>query len=209
MSLHIGLLMIKGNHLAHLDEVLESFNYHGTGNDRDVAQWDEAASYLSNWMLTRSRVLKAACFHQGWTVIFDPEMVMASDEDACQALSTTAQARVFGMTCEGASNTYAFSLFDGKKIRGYFAVDGEVFEDFGDPLPEESGLNSDKAYFEDDILEIMQRIGMNYDKVIGESTHFVIKELDEGDENPSELPPQEINQEDPDKPKKPWWQFWK
>jgi hypothetical protein len=201
--------MIEGNHLPDLDEALESFDYHNTGNDRVVAQWDEAASYLSNWMLTRSRVLKVACFHQGWTVIFDPEMVMASDADACQALSTTAQARVFGMICEGTSNTYAFSLFDGKKIRGHFALDGEVFEDFGDPLPEESGLNSDKAYFEDDILVIMQRIGVNYGKVISESTHFVIKELDEGDENPSELPPQEINQEDPDKPKKPWWQFWK
>jgi hypothetical protein len=209
MSLHIGLLMIEGNHLPHLGEMLEGFSYHDTGNDREVVQWDEATNYLSNWMLTRSRVLKVACFHQGWTVIFDPEMVMASDADACQALSTTAQACVFGMICEGTSNTYAFNLFDGKKVRGYFSVDGEVFEDFGSPLPEESGLNSDRAYFEDDILAIMQRIGVNYDEIINESTHFVVKELDEGDESPTELPPQGVDTEDQIKPKKLWWQFWK
>ena len=86
MSVHTGLLMMEGNHLANLDQVLESFDYHDTGNDRVVARWDEAAGYLSNWMIARSRVLKAVCFHQGWTVIFDHEMVMASDADACQTL---------------------------------------------------------------------------------------------------------------------------
>lgn len=200
--------MIEGNHLAELSEVFEVFEYQDTGNDRVLKEWSQAANLLSSWMLSRSRVLKLACFHQGWTIIFDPEMVMPSNENACHEISSRFHTRVFGMICEGASNTYAFSLFDRQKMRSYFSVGGEVLGIFGEPLLEEKHLDQAQAYFEDDILAIMQGIGVDYEKVINEADYLVVKELESETDIP-EISSIEVNSaKKGEKRKKPWWKFW-
>jgi hypothetical protein len=84
---------------------------------------------------------------------------MLVNDDAWLYFSEFWQTRVFGWICEGASGTYATSVFDsGRRIRHAFYADGELLENDGTPLPAERDIDW-ASIFEDDILSIAERIG--------------------------------------------------
>ena len=123
---------------------------------------DDAWRDLSDEPKDRTKVKKLAYFDDGWTFIVDDEIVMLVQDEVWSYVSEHWQTRVFGWICEGASGTYAIAVFDnGKKIRNAFYVDGELHEDNGSPLPEESGVDSSSPY-EDDILRIADRMGASF-----------------------------------------------
>lgn len=204
MGLHTSILMIEGNYLSRLDKIFKDFEYLDTGNDREVTNWDDMIQILSNWELSQSRVLKATCLQQGWSVIFDPEMVMFADEERCSKVSSGYKTRLFGMICESTSGTYGFNLYDNQKVRGFLSVDGEVFEDYGMPLQEEAELDKLQV-FASDILKIMKGIGVDYNR-LEMANRFIVKELDEVKDSASTM-----NTSKPtlSQSQKSWWRFWK
>jgi hypothetical protein len=209
MSLHASMTMIKGDHLGRIGDVFKSFNYRLTGTVEHTDNWIETLKALQYPRSSKSRdiVYKAVFVHNGWTVILDPEMVMFVDEDTCTQISQLLSSSIFGMVCEGTSNSYGYSLYDGELVRAFWASDGEIFDNRGDILPEEEGIDHSDV-FEDEVLKVMERFGVNY-LDFENLQNFQIFELDEShmsihsvsDTVEQPLKPSQEN-------KKPWWKFW-
>jgi len=208
MSLHAGLLMIKGNHLDRIGDIFTAFNYRLTGTVEHVDNWAEALEAMQYPRPGKSReiVYKTVFVHSGWTVILDPEMLMLVDEDACTQVSRALGSPIFGMVCEGTSNSYGYSLYDRKLVRAFWSGDGEVFDNRGDKIPEEESIALE-GIFEDDVLRVMERLGVNYFD-FENLRAFEVFELDEshipvhtGSDAEEQTPPSR-------KSKKPWWKFW-
>ncbi len=160
MSMHISVVSIEGDHLDEIAEALEKCGYMIEAC-LTVKTGDQASREL-DWNPDQNRVAKVAYVADGWTFIVDPELVLLSNEvwlDYSRRWNT----RIIGWVCEGASGSYGLTVFDsGCKHREAFSVGGEVVVDKGEPLPEESGMNWNEAW-EDDILEIVKRLGAEYD----------------------------------------------
>jgi hypothetical protein len=193
--------MVRANVIANMGSVFETFNYRPLRSEV-VNGWTRAMAALAYPRpdAAREHVHKAVVWHSGWTVVLDPELVMATEEAACTALARKAGAPVFTMLCEGTSGSYAFSLYDPELKRAYFVVDGEVHDDRGVPIPEEKDLRME-ALFEDDVLLIMERLGVRYQSLETLDT-FTIWTLDE-----SHLAPAPSSEGTP-VAKKPWWKPW-
>jgi hypothetical protein len=204
MSLHGSFIMIQGNHLTSLPEVFSRFKYVPTSPPQQIYGWKETLEALAYPEKAKPKtiVYKAACYINNWTVIYDPEMLMVNDEITCSSISNWLNVRVFGMICEGTSNTYAYINCDGTLTRTFWISDGEIFKDSGEKFPEESKTQNIN---ESDVLEIMGRLGVNLQN-LEEVKQFYLFEFDEsnmGASEPVNFTPTEI----PPK-KKPWWRFW-
>lgn len=209
--------MVRADAQEGMAEVFETFHY-GVLSRKTVDSADAAFDAME-WPRDdkpRTTVHKAVTFVNGWTVVFDPEMVMISEEDAMTALARRYDAPVFGMICEGASASYAFSFFNPEPRRAYFVSDGEVGVDRGEPLPEEADIDV-SSLFEDDVLEVMTRLGVPYSE-IETAGSFDVWELDESGlaeaeppvSSPSEpvRPANSASPASPAKPVRPWWRLW-
>lgn len=226
MSLHSSFVLIKADVRPEIREVFEAFGYKPVGTEK-AHSWDaatEAAEYPREGK-AKNVVHKPVVFAGGWTTILDNEMVMFVEEDACSALARRFEVPVFAITCEGISGTYAFSLFNPELRRAYMVVQGEVTDDRGAPLPEEAGIDL-ADLFEDDVLEIMHRLGLSYED-LERAVDIDVWELDgsvgEDLDLPQLAPPppmapqqqttarwQPVAPQQPmgSKSKKPWWKFW-
>jgi hypothetical protein len=76
MSLHASLLMIKGDHLNRIEEILTTFNYRLTGTVEHIDSWSKALDAMTYPRPGKSRdiVYKVGFVHNGWTVILDPDI---------------------------------------------------------------------------------------------------------------------------------------
>jgi len=196
MSLHSGAVMIRADVRDRMHEIFESFNYRPVGS-MAVNTFEEAIPLLDYPRADRPAevVHKAVVFVNGWTVIIDNEMVMLTDEQACSAVSARIGQPLFGMVCEGASGSYAFSFFNPDLRRSLWSGEGQIQDQRGTPLPEEQGVDP-ADIFEDDVLLIMKRLGVDY-AAIEAASPVIVWELDESHiQVPAEPAP------------KPWWKFW-
>ena len=223
MSLHTGLVMVKADARGAMSEVFEAFGYR-TIDAAKARSWEAAVSAIRGERGAAPAAYKPVVFERGWTAIIDDELVMFSDEEACSALARRFAAPVFCMCCEGISSTYALMFFNPDLQRSFMLVDGEVTDDRGAPLPEESGIDLAEL-FETDVLDIMQRLGFPFD-ALESATDFDVwnlvfeasEDLDLSQTPPPlpSTPPQTIT---PPRgtahypsvriqPKKPWWKIW-
>ena len=200
MSLSVSVVMVKADAMADVRAILELFEGRPLEVER-VTGWDAVLDALRYPRPGKPRetVHKAATLCGEWTVILDPEMLLMANEAACAALAARYRAPVFGMVCQGTSGTYAFSLYDPDLRRAYWIGDGEVFDNRGEPLPQEAGVDL-ASLFEDGVLEIMKRVGVDYAE-LEEAGAFEVWSLDES----HLIPPVEPA---PVKPKRPWWRIW-
>jgi hypothetical protein len=203
MSLHASLVMVQADARSAMGSVFELFHYHPLGMEA-VQTWEaalEAIRYPRSGS-PRTTVHKAVATCNGWTVVVDPELAMAADAAACGQLAARFGAPAFAMTCEGASSTYGFSSYRAGVRRAFMAVDGDVAEDEGPPIPQEAGIDLGKL-LEDDVLRIMDRVGVPYSGLESAGS-FDIWALDE-----SHLPtPQPSGPAAQAAPSKPWWKVW-
>jgi hypothetical protein len=204
MSMHGSFIMIQGDHLESLPEVFSRFKYVPTSPPKLVKGWKETLEALKYPSKGKPRTIayKAACFINNWTVIYDPEMLMVDDEIACSSVSNWLNTRVFGMICEGASNTYAYIFCNGNLKRSFWISDGEVFKVSGEKFPEEPATQN---IDEPDVLEIMRRLGVSPEELEVVNDYYLY-EFDESSMDASE--PVNSVQSQSSKKKKPWWRFW-
>jgi hypothetical protein len=225
MSLHTSLVMVKADARGEMNEVFEAFGYRAIDAAK-AHSWDAAIEAMRDREKGEPETVtkKPAVFDHGWTVILDDEMVMFSDEEACSAVARRFDAPVFGMCCEGISATYAFTFFNPDLQRSLILGDGEVSDDRGAPLPEESGIDPAEL-FETDVLDIMQRLGFPFEALEDATAVDVWKVAFEVGEDlgpppiPPPLPTPPAQPTAPPrgtahfpsvsiKPKKPWWKIW-
>ncbi len=173
MSLHMAMVSIEGEHLADAPEIFERLDYRLMDKPRVVTSSEEIEVELRDPIIDRTTVKKVVYFAGGWTDILDFEMVMISEEAVWEEFSARWKTRIFCWICEGASNTYALSLYEnGCKLRSVMATDGEINHNIGDPIPEEMNIDWSSA-FEDDILKIAERIGAPYSYLDDEQTYHL------------------------------------
>jgi hypothetical protein len=182
--------------------IFRDFNYNPVGSE-PIRGWLPTLQALAypRQGAPRDHVYKAVALHAAWTVILDPELVMVTEEEACARLASRTRAPVFSMICEGASGTYSFSLLDPDVRRAYMSVAGEVQDDRGAPLPEEAGIDLARI-FEDDVLLVMERLGVPY-AALELAPSFDVWTLDESHMHP------EIPRPGPSQATyRPWWKLW-
>ena len=204
MSLHMSLLMVKGDFSNDLRALFQDFDYTWTGNIERHTSFDAAvhATRYPRPDRPRNVVHKAVVVESGWTVVLDPELLMWDETEPCSATARRLNTSVFGALCEGTSGNYGFSYYDTDKCRRFLLVDGKVQTNEGQPITAEQGFALERL-FEDDVVNIMQRVGVSYESLQRRNEFFVV-ELDES-ATADALPP--TLQTRPSVAK-PWWRFW-
>jgi hypothetical protein len=206
-----SIIAIKGNHLDKATSVFETFNYVDKENDKQFDSWDKAASYLfDNYFefANKEISIRGIWFNNGWTVICDPEMVDSIDDKIMEALSQKFNSDVFSFLIQTTSGTFGFAKYSPAKQRHFFSSDGQVTDDQGTPLVEESGLNFNNNIFVDDITKLAGKLGvdMNPEKT---KANFIVKELGYNETMKQQLAqfsqkPKTTNSDT----QKPWWKIW-
>lgn len=211
MSTSINIIALKGNHLDKAASLFETFNYIDNNNDIRFDSWDKAANYLfDNYFefANKQVSLRGIWFDNGWTIICDPEMVDALEEDIMIILSKKFNSDLFSFLIQSTSGSYGFTKYSPDKQRHFFSSNGQMTEDEGIHLPEESGLNFNENVFEDDIIQLAGKLGinMNPEKI---KTTFIIKKLEYNDIMKQQHAKfaQKPKTTDSDTPK-PWWKIW-
>lgn len=155
MSLHLSVIAIRGDARTAMGEFFEDCDYALKVPPKTVFSQRALVEAL------RLAEARAVCFHNGWTTVIDPELVLMLEDDVLAGLSARF-GTVLTMVCEASSGSYGFSCYHGgKQVRVLLVVDGETMDDTGAPLPEEKGTRYEKL-FEDDIQRILAKLGYVY-----------------------------------------------
>lgn len=180
MSAHISLILFAGDLTGRLPELFSCFNYKMIGSAETINGGEDVWKRTDYPQAGKPHtIVYKAVFSNGlWTGILDREMVMTTDRENCERCAGQFDVQIFGCIAEGASGTYAFYKYAPKKIRALFVLEGEIIEDFGSPLEEESGIAKD-SLFEDDIFEITERMGFPTGAFGDPDLKILIVELDE------------------------------
>ncbi len=160
MGMHGVFVVIEGNHLSEISEVLEKRGY--VVEKSFTVKTGKQASREMTWKPDGQHVAKAAYFANDWTFILDPELVLFAD-DVWLEFSNKWKSRIVNFMCEDTSATYGLSFFkSGKKSRFVVSSDGNLAVSEGKPVAEESGADWTEAT-DDTIWKIMESFGAKYD----------------------------------------------
>jgi hypothetical protein len=203
-----------------LPSVFECFGLKTVGSvetAKGLAQiWD-----YTNWPRRgrrRNVVHKGILYNGTWTAVMDREMNMIIDQEKCEACAAKFKIKIFGYMIESVSGTCALYLYSPEKVRGLNIQNFEIMEDFGDPLPQESGITTEEMLV-DGPMRITRRIGFS-DTLF---SHPSSKVLVVGMEDPMRTQTLEhstgafataghkghtAKQTAVATAEKPWWKFW-
>jgi hypothetical protein len=206
-----SIIAIKGNHLNKATSIFETFNYVDNKNDKQFDSWDKTARYLfDNYfeLANKKLSIRGIWFDNGWTIICDPEMVDSLDDKIMETLSQNFKSDVFSFLIQTTSGSFGFAKYAPNKQRHFFSTDGQVTDNEGPALVEESGLNFNEKIFIDDIAELAGKLGVDMDPEKTKTT-FIVKELGYNEVMKEKLAqysqkPKTTNSDT----KKPWWKVW-
>ena len=153
-----GIVMIEGDIRQQLDEVFRPFWYQPL-RSYEVAGWEAMLDQIGEW-ISEDVVRKAVLFANGWTVILDPEMVMADDYKTCPAIARTLGRRIVGVAL--LEDAAGFFLYDPEVRRAFTTSRGKTDKNEGEPLPVEAEMNLDRIG-ERDILRFLKSFGLDYE----------------------------------------------
>jgi hypothetical protein len=99
----------------------------------------------------------------GWTCVADPQFRVVFDDEAVQALSRTG--RALAWVTNSISTVHGFAWYvDGAPVRRIVYVEGEVVDEGGRPLPEET--SAPKPIDEDYVFEMLARLAkLNFGEI--------------------------------------------
>lgn len=185
----MSITAIKGNHLDKSSAIFATFKYIDLKADRSFSTIDSCSSFLiDNYMAYTKKdiAIRGLWYFNGWTIIYDPEMVDFLDDTALISISKNLNTDVLTFVIQKTSDTYGFAKYNQKKLRTFFATGSEVTENSGTPLTEEEGLNINKGIFVDDIITLADKFGIDLStkKTTGP---FVAKKLGYNDELKKDL----------------------
>jgi len=194
MSLNVGLIALEGNHLGELLEFFGDAGYRLGG-----VEWlstDDTAKFLD--AAKPDEIVKAVYFDTHWTVIIDPELVIATN--AC-ALSTYARdnaCRICACVCADTGGAYSFALYaaSGQTLRAIDVSGGVITHNIGEPL---KGEPDPLCLDETTTIALFTKIASRYEYFEVEREYTVYTLVDKERELASLLKKAA---------KKPWWKFW-
>ncbi|MGE3824077.1 MAG: hypothetical protein AB7G44_07610 [Bacteroidia bacterium] len=185
----ISITAIKGNHIDKASEIFASFRYVDLKNDKPFSTLDSCSSFLSDNYLDYAKkdiAIRGLWFDNGWTIIYDPEMVDFIEDNAMTSISQNLNTDVLTFVVQKTSNTFGFAKYNQQKQRHFLSIDTEIAENFGTPLTEEQGLNLSQSITVNDILQLADKFGVDLE-MKNAARPFVAKELGYNDELKMEL----------------------
>jgi hypothetical protein len=209
MGHSIGLIAIKGNHLAKTDRLFSTFDYIDNGDSKTYTTWTEAVNFVDDNYVeyaNRDIALRGIWVDNGWTIIYDPEMVDLLEDEKIERFSKTIGADIWTILIQTTSGSFSFSKFSPNKVRHFFVSNGQITENEGMPLPEETGLNMNEKIFADDLGSLAQTLGFKIHP--DTSGDFIVKYLPYNEQMKTNLA--QFKQETKSQPteNKPWWKIW-
>lgn len=221
MSANHSLILFEGDLTSRLPEVFECFGMTVTGNVETAKGLAEIWEY-TNWP-RRGRpkgvVHKGVLFNGTWTAVLDREMSMVLDQEKCETCAVRFGIKIFGYMIESVSGTCALYLYDPYKVRGLNVQNFEVLEDYGDPLPQESGILPEEM-LGDGAMRVSRRMGFSdslfahptskilivgmedpmRSRILESNHHATTKQKPERRREPVPAPVHRVE--------KPWWKLW-
>jgi hypothetical protein len=209
MGYSIGLIAIKGNHLDKTDRLFSTFDYIDSGEGKTYTTWTEAGTFLDNNYFeyaNRDIALRGIWVDNGWTIIYDPEMVDMLEEEKIEMLSKTISADIWTILVQTTSGSFSFSKFSPNKVRHFFVSEGQITEDEGTSLLEETGLNINGKIFIDDLESLAKTLGF---KILPDTSgDFVVKHLSYNEQMKANLAQFKQGTKLQPTENKPWWKVW-
>ncbi|HEY7639986.1 MAG TPA: hypothetical protein VH814_09695 [Steroidobacteraceae bacterium] len=160
-----------------MPELLSRLDYRLVGSPTAYSTSKALEAALDESTDLRDVIRKAAYESNGWTYLFDPEMVVMMSEGQLSDFARQNSTDIFAWVCEGVSASYGFRIFSPELRRDVLAVGGSVETDVGPRLAEEQNMDWAEAN-ETDILALAMRFGAPYD-YFAEDRNYAVYTLDE------------------------------
>jgi hypothetical protein len=162
MGYSIGVIAIKGNHLDKTDKLFSTFDYIDNSEGKSYSTWAEAQNFLNDNYFeyaNKDMALRGIWEDNGWTIVYDPEMVDLLESEKLESISEITSADIWTILIQTTSGSFSFSKFAPTRVRHFFVADGQIAENEGTPLPEEIGLNISASIFVDDLESLVKTLG--------------------------------------------------
>ena len=128
-------------------------------HEDSIRTWFEDAGYRfeSDNLQKNNRHHELALPTTHFTFIYDCDIV---DESFFESLSLRIDERVIQLVCSGTGNSYGFICWkNGRVVRSLWCTEGQIVENSGSPLSEESGISIDASLSEEGMLELASKLG--------------------------------------------------
>ena len=162
MSANHSLVLFEGDVTNSLAGIFDCFDLKMVGSQETAKGLAEIWEY-TNWPRRgrpKNVVHKAVLFNGTWTAVLDREMNMILDQEKCTICAKKYNIKVFGYMIETISGTCALYYYAPEIIRGFNMQNFEVLEDFGEPLPQETGITT-QDMLKDGAMRISRRLGFS------------------------------------------------
>ena len=217
MSANHSLILFEGNITDKLRAVFDCFGLISVGAVEHAKGQAQLWEY-TNWPRRgrpRNVVHKGVLYNGTWTAVMDREMTMITDQEKCEACAAKFNIKIFGYMIESVSGTCGMYLYSPEKVRGLNIQNFEIMEDFGEPLPQESGITTEEM-LTDGPMRIVRRMGFSDTLFSHPSSRVLIVGVEDPMrtqtlENASGIFAIGTNKGKPsagNPGEKPWWKFW-
>jgi len=186
MGLHIGAVAIQGDHRQDMPQILEQWGYRLLEKPQTVSSRD-AAVKMQHRDVKHTQAMIAVSLVDGWTLLSSRDIDLWWDKKLMallQTISSEKKVPVLGWMVESCSETNGFMYIYNNAVRYIYAIDGQIFEDVGKPLEQESGIEWTEAG-QGEIEGLCKRLNVPFDAIEDHEYSFVFVE------------------------RKKWWKFWK
>ena len=203
MSFNASVVAVKSTDHFDLESVIRPYGYSATSSVEVVFTFDEAVekAYVAQRTKNESFLIVSRCGE--WTILFNMDNTMPTDQQACEAVAKHLERPLFSMMCGGRVGIYYFSYFDPAPVREVWFDHSDGFiRNNGKRMVEEDGLHTTKRVNEEDIMRLMARLGFDWKSVVGQERYEVHRlELVPAANEP-------FTQPQPQPASKPWWKIW-
>ena len=201
MSLHKSFVLVEGDHRRDTERLFDALGYAYAVVPRTLPSFDQASKVLHQWQVSPTVVKKAIGHVRGWTTLFDPELVLARDAEACRKLARLAKARVFSAVSDGTTGAYGFTFIRGAATRSFIVAAGEPVNDSGEPIEQESGFHREHPC-EEDVERVMERVAFPAEALEDPGPWQVLTLRQREHEH------EHAGAGSDDAAKRQWWRFW-
>ena len=195
MSLHANFVLLQGDHRRDVERLLGDLGFAFAVDPRSMPSFNAASKALLQFQMSPTVVKQAVGLVRGWTVLYDPERMLATEPETLRKLARLSRARLLSVICDGLSGSCGFVAVQGAMTRALLLSNGAVVHDSGPPLPEEDGLRRD-AFAEEDVRELLARLAFPF-AAIEESGAWQVLTLEAHHEAAEHAGHG-----------RPWWRFW-
>ena len=114
MGYSIGVIAIRGNNLDKADKLFSTFDYIDNNESKTYSTWAEAREFLDgNYFeyANKDIALRGIWEDNGWTIIYDPEMVDLLESEKLESISKITTADIWTILIQTTSGSFSFSKF--------------------------------------------------------------------------------------------------